>query len=180
MPFAFDEIQTRDIDGSAVSSYLSYPEGEGFSPVLFSLSDGRLAILGSSGSLRLFPVGDGCFLCAFDCLAVLDEAPVIEVRKDGSGGITSIVLLLDYPWIDRKENIAYMDMRSGKAYLLNRPSMASDMHDSDDLRFLLSGGNENSFGYSDNRVFLLTEDGTLYSFEKDNPLSYDPSEQSPV
>ena len=81
-----------------------------------------------------------------------------------------MVISIDRKWTDKNPNIAYMNLETGNIYLLNKPSFSAG-HNEDYLDFLLFSGDDDSYGYSENRVFILADDGGLYTFRKDHPLT---------
>ena len=167
--FAFDST-TRAIDATGVAEYLSYANEEGYAPVLFNTSsDWGKILIGASNVLEkitLYPVGDNCFLCVFDRLISIASDPNIIINRDPDGKIISISLSIESRAVDENKNIAFLNMETNKAYLLNPPVFSEDRHA---LNFLLSDGKEDSYGYSPDRVYLLADDDGLYTFKKDNP-----------
>ena len=171
--FKFSEEVSRDLNSLSVSEYLSYSDNGSYSPLIFYTSTGQNILLGASeecfnGSIKLLPVGDNSFLCIFDSLVITPSKPILSPKFDADGGIISISLLLNTHDICKQKNIAFLDMEAGKAYLINKPKLF-ERQNSASLYFKLFDGDEDSYGYSNNRVFLLDKDGVIYTFEKDKP-----------
>lgn len=154
--------------------YLVYAHDDIYEPILFKASDGSEIILGASkdfleGSVKLLPVGEDAFLCVFDRLIIVNSKPHVEIHRTEEG-FSSMVISIDREWTDESPNIAYMNLETGNIYLLNKPSFSAG-HNEDYLDFLLFSGDDDSYGYSENRVFILADDGGLYTFRKDHPLT---------
>ncbi len=177
---------TKYVDISDIVSYLSGHMSNGlFSPMLFTTDDGTDIILGASrncnnGNVEIVDTGNGTFLAIFDRLVVIDSFPLLEPIKDALENILDIVLEINAVSVSRKENIAFINTETGEAYLLNSPYTQPA---SKDLDFRLLDSIDDTYGYSDNRIYLLTKSNALYSFDKNNPermVSVNNSEFKPL
>ena len=164
--------KARTVDVSDVTSYLSGYTPDGiFSPMLFTADDGTDILLGASkncnnGKVEIIDTGNGTYLAIFDRLVIIDNLPILEPIRDALENILDIILEINAVSVSRKENIAFIDTKAGEAYLLNSPYALTS---SDDLDFSLFDSTDDTYDYSDNRIYLLTEDNALYSFTKSNP-----------
>ena len=157
---------------SDASEYLVYRDDSGeYSPILFRTSAGDLVMLGASsgcydGKVQILAAGDDSFLCVFDRMIAVDARSELIRNENGSFSISFKGI-----WSDDQKNIAYINTASGSAYLLNRPGSEGT---ADYLHFLLFDGNTDSYGYSDNKVYILADNGSFYSFSKANPSAIIP------
>ena len=175
------QAKARTIDVSDVISYLSgYTSDSLFSPIVFTTDAGTDILLGASrncnnGKVEIIDTGSGTYLAIFDRLVVIDSLPILKPIRNALENIPDIMLEINAVSVSHKKNIAFIDTEAGKAYLLNPPYTLTD---SDDLDFSLLHNTDDAYGYSDNRIYLLTEDKALYSFEKDIPENMKPINNS--
>ena len=164
----------KTVDISDVIGYLSGYTSDGlFSPMLFTTNDGTDILLGASkncnnGKVEIIDTGSGTYLAIFDRLVVIDSLPILEPIRDALENILDIRLEINAISVSRKKNIAFINTETGDAYLLNSPYAITSAND---LNFRLLNSTDDTYGYSDNRVYLLTTDNALYSFTKSNPRS---------
>lgn len=155
-----------EAETDGILQYLAYEGNGSYEPLIFRTDSDTMLIIGASkecydGTVQLLSVGDDKFLCVFDRLIAISSKPSMTINEDGS-----ITISFRNRWIDSQWNIAYMDMQKKSAYLLNGPYTSGS---SDYLDFLIFDGNKDSYGFSDNMIYILADNGGLYAFRKDSP-----------
>ncbi len=148
---------TDSSSGISSRSYLSFASSDNtFQPLVFQTEDEDMLVFSSSSECQLLPVGNHSFLCVFDTLVVVDSIPLFADGKLSIDIVRTVV----------GDNIAYMDTDTGKTYILNNPM---NPEGPESLDFSVFSSADGSYGYSDNRIFLFSDDGVLWTMLKDNP-----------
>ena len=166
-PLPYDMTSSSETEELDAHQFLSYDSGSGYFPIEFLSESGQIVLLGDSkDSLKLLDTGDGTFLCVFDRLVISHTSPIAGNEYDKNGAIRSLSLSIKVSGVDKKESVAYIDMMQKKAYLLNGAFSSSD---SAPFQFCLDENQEEIYGYSAKRVYLLSKEGVLFTFERNNP-----------
>ena len=167
-PLSYDMTSSSETEEIDAHQFLSYDSGNGYFPIEFLTESNEIVLLGNSkDSLKLLDTGDGTFLCVFDRLVISHTSPIVENEYDENGVIRSLSLSIKVSSVDKKERVAYIDMRQKKAYLL-------PYSDSAPFQFFLDDNQEEIYGYSAKRVYLLSKEGVLFTFERNNPARLTP------
>lgn len=167
-PLSYDMTSSSETEEIDAHQFLSYDSGNGYFPIEFLTESDEIVLLGNSkDSLKLLDTGDGTFLCVFDRLVISHTSPIVENEYDENGVIRSLSLSIKVSSVDKKERVAYIDMRQKKAYLL-------PYSDSAPFQFFLDDNQEEIYGYSAKRVYLLSKEGVLFTFERNNPARLTP------
>lgn len=167
-PLSYDMASSSETEELDAHQFLSYDSGSGYFPIKFLSENGQIVLLGNSkDSLKLLDTGDGTFLCVFDRLVISQASPIAENEYDEDGVIRSLSLSIKVSSVDKKESVAYIDMMQKKAYLLSSS-------DSAPFQFCLDDNQEEIYGYSSRRVYLLSKEGVLFTFERNNPAELTP------
>ena len=167
-PLSYDMTSSSETEEIDAHQFLSYDSGNGYFPIEFLTESDEIVLLGNSkDSLKLLDTGDGTFLCVFDRLVISHTSPIVENEHDENGVIRSLSLSIKVSSVDKKERVAYIDMRQKKAYLL-------PYSDSAPFQFFLDDNQEEIYGYSAKRVYLLSKEGVLFTFERNNPARLTP------
>ena len=167
-PLSYDMTSSSETEEIDAHQFLSYDSCNGYFPIEFLTESDEIVLLGNSkDSLKLLDTGDGTFLCVFDRLVISHTSPIVENEYDENGVIRSLSLSIKVSSVDKKERVAYIDMRQKKAYLL-------PYSDSAPFQFFLDDNQEEIYGYSAKRVYLLSKEGVLFTFERNNPARLTP------